>query len=85
MEETFGPSGTLGRETRGEVVLVDRLRASLDVLMRRIRGRVCGELLAPGHYPTSASHPCWMAELKASIHASQQRAMLAVNRELVLV
>jgi type I restriction enzyme R subunit len=29
MEETFGVGGTLGRETRGEVVLVDRLRAAL--------------------------------------------------------
>ncbi len=29
MEETFGPGGTLGRETKGEVVLVDRLRATL--------------------------------------------------------
>lgn len=29
MEETFGPSGTLSRETKGEVVLVDRLRAGL--------------------------------------------------------
>jgi type I restriction enzyme R subunit len=29
LEETFGTSGTLGRETRGEVVLVDRLRAAL--------------------------------------------------------
>ena len=29
MEETFGPGGTLGRDTRGEVVLVDRLRAAL--------------------------------------------------------
>ena len=29
MEETFGDGGTLGRETRGEVVLVDRLRAAL--------------------------------------------------------
>lgn len=29
MEETFGPAGTLGRETKGEVVLVQRLRASL--------------------------------------------------------
>jgi len=28
MEETFGPGGTLGRETKGEVVLVDRLRAA---------------------------------------------------------
>ena len=25
--ETFGPEGTLGRETKGEVVLVTRLRA----------------------------------------------------------
>jgi len=30
MEETFGPGGTLGRETKGEVVLVDRLRAALE-------------------------------------------------------
>src|SRR3954471_104330 len=29
MEETFGPSGTLGRETKGEVVLVKRLRGAL--------------------------------------------------------
>jgi type I restriction enzyme R subunit len=29
VEETFGESGTLGRETKGEVVLVDRLRAAL--------------------------------------------------------
>jgi type I restriction enzyme R subunit len=29
LEETFGASGTLGRETKGEVVLVARLRAAL--------------------------------------------------------
>jgi type I restriction enzyme R subunit len=29
MEETFGANGTLGRETKGEVVLVPRLRAAL--------------------------------------------------------
>ena len=29
MEETFGPDGTLGRETKGEVVLAGRLRAAL--------------------------------------------------------
>ena len=29
LEETFGSGGTLGRETKGEVVLVDRLRAAL--------------------------------------------------------
>jgi len=27
----------------------------------------------------------WLAELKARIHAAQQRATLAVNRELVLL
>jgi type I restriction enzyme R subunit len=32
MEETFGPAGTLGRETKGEVVLVERLRAALITL-----------------------------------------------------
>ena len=31
-EETFGASGTLGRETKGEVVLVVRLRAALTKL-----------------------------------------------------
>ena len=32
MEETFGVGSTLGRETRGEVVLADRLRAALSRL-----------------------------------------------------
>ena len=32
MEETFGTSGTLGRETKGEVVLVPRLRVALERL-----------------------------------------------------
>ena len=31
-EETFGPTGTLGRETKGEVVLLGRLRAALERL-----------------------------------------------------
>ena len=32
MEEVFGQSGTLGRETPGEVLLVSRLRAALERL-----------------------------------------------------
>ena len=32
MEEVFGPTGALGRETSGEVVLVPRLRAALEKL-----------------------------------------------------
>jgi len=32
LEETFGASGTLQRETKGEVVLVSRLRAALERL-----------------------------------------------------
>ncbi len=32
LEETFGAGGTLGRETKGEVVLTDRLRAALTKL-----------------------------------------------------
>ena len=32
LDEGFGPGGTLGRETRGEVVLVDRLRTALTAL-----------------------------------------------------
>src|ERR1035437_1437273 len=34
MEETFGATGTLLRETEGEVVLVSRLRAALERLVR---------------------------------------------------
>ena len=32
LEETFGAGGTLGRETKGEVVLGSRLRATLVML-----------------------------------------------------
>src|SRR5512135_561989 len=32
MEETFGAGGTLGRETKGEVVLVERLRTAISRL-----------------------------------------------------
>src|SRR3989475_12831615 len=32
LEEVFGPGATLGRETKGEVVLVSRLRAALERL-----------------------------------------------------
>ena len=32
LEEIFGATGTLGRETKGEVVLVPRLRAALERL-----------------------------------------------------
>lgn len=32
LEETFGTGGTFGRETKGEVVLTDRLRAALTQL-----------------------------------------------------
>lgn len=32
LDETFGPKGTLGRESPGEVVLVSRLRAALEKL-----------------------------------------------------
>jgi type I restriction enzyme R subunit len=32
LEEVFGIGGTLGRETKGEAVLVSRLRAALDRL-----------------------------------------------------
>lgn len=41
-------------------------------------------------HPTSLTLPRvgytgWLAELKARIHSAQQRAALAVNRELVLL
>ena len=36
MEETFGAGGTLGRETKGEVVLIERLRKSLTKLNAKL-------------------------------------------------
>jgi type I restriction enzyme R subunit len=36
LEETFGADGTLGRETRGEVVLVERLKAALRKFNREL-------------------------------------------------
>jgi type I restriction enzyme, R subunit len=38
LEETFGAGGTLGRETKGEVVLVPRLRAVLTRLNPSLPG-----------------------------------------------
>ncbi|MCX6064946.1 MAG: type I restriction endonuclease subunit R [Chloroflexi bacterium] len=35
-EETFGPGGTLGRENRGEVVLLSRLRPALEKLNSKL-------------------------------------------------
>ena len=35
--------------------------------------------------PPPAGYPDWLAELKTRIHSAQQRAALAVNRELVLL
>ncbi len=39
----------------------------------------------PDIIPLSADYAPWLAELKARIHNAQQRAALAVNRELVLL
>ncbi|MBK7780822.1 MAG: DUF1016 family protein [Ardenticatenia bacterium] len=39
----------------------------------------------PDIVPLPADYVAWLAELKARIHAAQQRATLAVNRELVLL
>ena len=39
LEETFGATGTLRRETEGEVLLVSRLRAVLERLSARRTGR----------------------------------------------
>ena len=35
--------------------------------------------------PLPAEYPAWVSEIKARIHAAQQRAALVVNRELVLL
>lgn len=39
----------------------------------------------PEIVPLPADYAAWLAELKTRIHAAQQRASLAVNRELVLL
>ena len=39
----------------------------------------------PDIVPLPADYAAWVAELKARIHGAQQRATLAVNRELVLL
>ena len=41
--------------------------------------------LPPGLSPRPEGYADWLAELKGRIHAAQQRAGLAVNRELVLL
>lgn len=39
----------------------------------------------PDIIPLPPGYADWLAELKIRIHAAQQRATLAVNRELVLL
>lgn len=39
----------------------------------------------PDIVPLPADYPAWLTELKLRIHSAQQRAALAVNRELVLL
>ena len=41
--------------------------------------------LPAGLSPQPAGYADWLAELKGRIHTAQQRATLAVNRELVLL
>jgi type I restriction enzyme R subunit len=44
MEETIGPAGTLQRETKGEVVLVTRLRAVLERLKPELPRLLSGQI-----------------------------------------
>ena len=39
----------------------------------------------PGLMPPPEGYADWLADLKGRIHSAQQRATLAVNRELVLL
>ncbi len=41
--------------------------------------------LPPAFIDTPAGYADWLTELKIRIHTAQQRAALAVNRELVLL
>ena len=47
MEEVFGATGTLGRETPGEVVLVPRLRAALEKLNPTLPPEVIATAVVP--------------------------------------
>ena len=47
LEETFGATGTLLRETKGEVVLVSRLRAALERLNPALPRLLSGQALHP--------------------------------------
>ena len=51
LEEVFGSSGTLGRETSGEVLLTARLRAALERLNPQL--------------PPEATAPCLSTSLRS--------------------
>ena len=70
MDETFGANGTLGRETKGEVVLVDRLRAALGAIEHR-----------GGHGPFSVSVTLGAAPLdpEVPVEVSIDRARAALD------
>ncbi len=64
LEETLGGSGTLQRETPGEVVLVSRLRAALEKLSPTLpaeaiaAARGCHGAFPPGHSLSFSRHAC---------------------------
>jgi len=61
MEETFGPTGTLLRETKGDVVLVSRLRAALERLNLALppeANRMHATLRLKALRPPPLSRPC---------------------------
>ena len=62
LEETFGPTGTLSRETKGDVVLVARLRAALE----RLNPALPPRLSPPLFQGLSRFHPSvkWRFSLK---------------------
>jgi type I restriction enzyme, R subunit len=70
MEEVFGQSGTLGRETSGDVVLVPKLRAALERLNLQLPAETC---LTAAHARTRDSLLPWLGlhRIKPAVLKSQ--------------
>ena len=80
MEETFGAGGTLGRETKGEVVLVERLRKSLTKLNAKLPVETIDaaiDELARDRSAMSlvAEHAYWAALLMAPLAAASETVL----------
>ena len=85
-EETFGATGTLRRETKGEVVLVSRLRAALERLNPALPPEAMAAAIAgigpvsPGGEMTCSSKiPVQMTRHGSGHKTRQESGVLASN------